>query len=490
MNPRIQVTAAILVAGVTSLSGVAAARATAASQYTVSAKQIVWSGKVVSEPVGLAAIDPAAHNYTTYMPIWYVMQALKNVGIQSGWDGTNWTMQMPVGEKPNTDLTKLKPGSGSKRMWINGVDVQNVHGIVYADPASHQNTTYVPIWYVMKVLKYENITSTWDGHKWSMTPSAVPFSATHDGAPPIASSSGVIPGAASTGTMREIWQNNGQDITLEGMNRALGGNLLPLKGHVNGTRRDDVVVEVYEANDKNWFYSVPVDSSGNFSVTIVLPYQGQDYVGVGYAQTTDFFGMSQTSTYGEFQNNQPTLPDAQMALLQSWMVNYNETSDIHTLAMNITASAQTKDQAIKAVSDWVSRTIYYNFPELNQNQVAWQQATQTLHVQSGVCQDQAAVAAALLRSINIPTKVIGGEAYDPAQHQDIGTHAWNEAWDGTRWVTFDACWDQDYSQTTNVAPPDSVSDEYFDPPAATFSDTHQPDATQPFAWSVKSHLAL
>lgn len=484
VKPRMKAVAGILTAGLTSWIGVVTAGAAEASQYTLSAKQVVWKGKIVSEPMGIAAIDPSTHNSTTYMPIWYVMQALKDVGIRSGWDGINWTMQMPTGDAPNIDLTKVRPGTGSKRIWINGVDIQNVNGIVYPDPASHQNTTYVPIWYVMKVLNYENITSTWDGHKWSMTPSTVPFSAAQAGAPPIASS-GVIPSAASTGTMHEIWQNNGQDITLEGVNHALGGNLLPLKGHVDGTRRDDVVVEVYEANDKNWFYSVPVDSSGNFAVTVVLPYQGHDYVSVGYPQTSDFFGLTQSSTYGEFQNNQPTLKDAQMALLQSWMVNYNEIPDIHTLVMNITASAQTKDQAIKAVSDWVSHRIYYNFPELNQNRVVWQQATETLHLQSGVCQDQAAVAATLLRSINIPTKVIGGEAYDPTQHQDIGTHAWNEAWDGTRWLTFDACWDQNYSQTMNIAPPDSVSDDYFDPTVASFSETHKPDSTQPFSWIVK-----
>jgi transglutaminase-like putative cysteine protease len=257
---------------------------------------------------------------------------------------------------------------------------------------------------------------------------------------------------------------------------------LPIKGHVTGARRDDLVVEVVQAQDKNWFYSVPVDANGNFAVTITLPYQGQDYVNVGYPGTSDSFGLDNSATYGQFQNNQATLTTSQMAVLQSWMVNYNESAAIHTLAGQITAAATTKDQAIKDVSDWVSSHIYYNFPELTQGTFLWQQATQTMNVRYGVCQDQAAVAAALLRSLGIPTQVIDGEAVDPSQHQDIGGHAWNEAWDGTKWITFDSCWDQQYFQDTQVAAPLAVVDDYFNPSSASFSQTHVPDPNQPFAW--------
>lgn len=467
-----------------------------ASKYALSAKQVIWDGHVVSTPMGIAAVDPSTGNPTTYMPIWYVMQALKAAGIQSGWDGTTWTMRMPSGDAPNIDLTTVNPGSGQKRIVINGVDVQNVNGIVYPDLASHINTTYIPIWYVMKVLHYENITSKWTGQQWAMTPSLVSASApsatstvapgNNSGVNSIHDHSGVQGGAASTGSMPELWVNNGHDVTLDNVGHGLGSNLLPVKGHVNGTRRDDVVVEVVAGKDQNWFYSVPVDSNGDFAATITLPFRGQDYVEVGYPITSDSFGLdTTTAAYAQYQNNQPTLAANEMALLQSWMVNYNEVTQVRTLALTITGGAKTTDAAIRAVSDWVSYHIYYNFPELNQNQFVWQQATKTMDLGYGVCQDQAALAAALLRSINIPTQVVDGEAMDPTRHQDIGGHAWNKAWDGSQWITFDACWDQEYFQDTQIAPPAAVLDDYFNPSQTSFNETHIPDANQPFGWSFR-----
>ncbi|WP_169787950.1 transglutaminase domain-containing protein [Alicyclobacillus ferrooxydans] len=480
---------AVLMSGLTLMTGLMHGEVAQASAYSLSTKQIVWGGKTVSSPEGIAAIDPSTHKLTTYMPIWYVMQALQSVGITSGWDGTNWTMEMPYGDTPSVDLHTVNAGSGSKHFYINGVNVQNVGGIVYQDPASKQETTYIPVWYVMKVLGYENIVSHWSGAVWSLTPGPVPFSE-NAAAEPSSVAAGVIPGAASsTGGTMESWQNSGQDVSIDNLSYNGAGNVLPIQGHVNGSHVGDIVVEVYAADSENWFYSVPVDSAGNFSSTIVLPYHGTNYVTVGDASfASDSFGLSQSAAYGEFNNLRPTLGPAQLALLQSWMVNYNDAASVHNLAVKITASAQTKDQAIRLVSNWVSQNVDYNFPELNQNQFVWQQATQTLNKGYGVCQDQAAVAAALLRSLDIPTEVIGGEAYDPTTHQDLGTHAWNKAWDGIQWITFDACWDQNYTQTTSIAPPASISDDYFNIPAELFNRSHVPDPTDPFGWAANPRV--
>lgn len=36
--------------------------------------------------------DPSTGKPTTYTPIWYVMQVLKRLGLQSSWNGTTWTV--------------------------------------------------------------------------------------------------------------------------------------------------------------------------------------------------------------------------------------------------------------------------------------------------------------------------------------------------------------------------------------------------------------
>jgi hypothetical protein len=473
------VVAALVGATIVSVSGVVAAEA---AQYPMSAKQIIFGGKLISQPMGIAAVDPSSGSNTTYMPIWYVMQALKSIGVQSGWDGSHWTMTMPSNLSPSVNLSSIHAGSGAKMIYINNVNVQNMSGIVYPDPASHVNTTYIPIWYVMKVLGYENIQSGWDGNKWAMTPPEQSTSGDVDFQMP---SSGVTTGVTNTGNSTESWQDNGQDVLLNSVNYTSGSNFLPIQGKVNGSSRSGVVVEVYRADDENWFYSIPVDSTGAFSATIELPYTGSDCVSVGIPQLRDTFGLSNSATYVYAQNNQPSCTDQQMALLQSWMVNYNGSDAIATLAKSIAANTTTKDGLIEAVSDWVSGNTEYNFPEVNANNTAWQQATQTLQSKIGVCQDQAALSAALLRSLGVPTEVIGGEAYDPGNnYQDMGPHAWNMAWDGSRWILFDSTWDQSYSQDQRIAPPDSIDHTYFDIPLQTFEKSHKPDATQAFGWVV------
>jgi len=53
-------------------------------------------------------------------------------------------------------------------MTLNGMKVASSARIVAPDPASHVNTTYVPVWYVMQVLKRLSFESDWNGQTWSM----------------------------------------------------------------------------------------------------------------------------------------------------------------------------------------------------------------------------------------------------------------------------------------------------------------------------------
>ncbi|MFD1674810.1 hypothetical protein [Alicyclobacillus fodiniaquatilis] len=49
--------------------------------------------------------DSSGHKMTSYIPIWYLMQALKRVGITSTWDGTSWSMTT---EESTPHATKLQ----------------------------------------------------------------------------------------------------------------------------------------------------------------------------------------------------------------------------------------------------------------------------------------------------------------------------------------------------------------------------------------------
>jgi hypothetical protein len=138
----------------------------AASTWKFQTKRIVFNGRTISMPAGIAATDPASKKLTTYMPIYYVMKALEPLGVTSHWNGQTWTMTVDPARVSGAKATPV--ANNQVVIVINGVKVVSSGKIVAPDPASRVNTTYVPVWYVMQALKRLNITSDWDGQTWSL----------------------------------------------------------------------------------------------------------------------------------------------------------------------------------------------------------------------------------------------------------------------------------------------------------------------------------
>ena len=61
---------------------------------------------------------------------------------------------------------------------------------------------------------------------------------------------------------------------------------------------------------------------------------------------------------------------------------------------------------------------------------------QTLKSKSGICYDYAALMAGMLRSLNIPTKLVKGYKNDLNNY-----HAWNEVLIEDKWVIIDTTYD-------------------------------------------------
>jgi transglutaminase-like putative cysteine protease len=71
-------------------------------------------------------------------------------------------------------------------------------------------------------------------------------------------------------------------------------------------------------------------------------------------------------------------------------------------------------------------------------------AVQALRTGRGDCTEYAVLFAALARARGIPTRVAVGMVYASrftGRKFAFGPHAWVQAWDGTRWVSFDAAYD-------------------------------------------------
>ncbi len=127
---------------------------------TMTQREIDINGQTLSHPYSFV------HDGTTYMPIWYIMQALKNLGISATWNGSThqWTITGPTSVTP-----QVVAANGLTGIDVNGVRVENAPTLVREDPTTGVYTTFMPIWYIMQAVSYINLTSTWANGIWNLT---------------------------------------------------------------------------------------------------------------------------------------------------------------------------------------------------------------------------------------------------------------------------------------------------------------------------------
>lgn len=123
---------------------------------------IVWNGKVQNVP---AIVGNDSGTQTTFMPIWYVMQLLKTMGIDSTWNGHDWRLTTSAA----VDVSNIQAGSGKTSIYLNGTLVQQVNTVADTDPSTNKPTAYMPIWYVQQILQRVGLQSSWDGTSWTVT---------------------------------------------------------------------------------------------------------------------------------------------------------------------------------------------------------------------------------------------------------------------------------------------------------------------------------
>lgn len=133
----------------------------AGAKYGAGDKGVFVNGSLISTAPSIV------YQKSTYFPVFYVMNALKNVNIASKWDGKSWNLTVPKGTK--VDFSKLSVGKGKIGIYINGKLVARVNGITAADPNTGNHTTYMPIWYLMQALNRTGVTTKWDGENWDIS---------------------------------------------------------------------------------------------------------------------------------------------------------------------------------------------------------------------------------------------------------------------------------------------------------------------------------
>ncbi|HSP14442.1 MAG TPA: transglutaminaseTgpA domain-containing protein [Thermoanaerobaculia bacterium] len=133
--------------------------------------------------------------------------------------------------------------------------------------------------------------------------------------------------------------------------------------------------------------------------------------------------------------------------LRAWqpkVVRYPVTPAVAGLAKKIVGNETTPDRQAAAIEKYMSqRFIYVQRPE----QIGGRPMTTDdflLRVRRGHCEYFAAGMVALMSSLNVPARIVGGfyggrmnplTGYFIIRREDA--HAWVEVWDGARWTTFD-----------------------------------------------------
>lgn len=127
-------------------------------------KEIVVGGAIISTPYA------RVNGGTTYMPIWYIGNALKQFGIAPVWDYSNriWSLTLPSTVSAN--FSNIGVGSGNTDIYVNGQLIKRINTYPWLDPGTNDksSTVYAPIYYIQQILNAAGIYNTWNGEKWTV----------------------------------------------------------------------------------------------------------------------------------------------------------------------------------------------------------------------------------------------------------------------------------------------------------------------------------
>lgn len=223
----------------------------------------------------------------------------------------------------------------------------------------------------------------------------------------------------------------------------------------------------------------------------------QESLGIYDESAVDFSGLD-LATYSSYS----TRP-SKVAQYAAYLLAPSATSTkIRQEAESITQNAASDLEKLKAIYDWVTTNIYYNYGMLNGTFPRAVKAEDTYLSKSSVCAGYANLTKALCNAVGIPCRVVTGYATGVETEstvndvwslykayladRDLGefssqvspyvNHAWNEAYVEGRWVILDTTWGSNneyhpYQGGVGMieAPP---TDDYFDPDLVWFSESH------------------
>lgn len=160
---------------------------------------------------------------------------------------------------------------------------------------------------------------------------------------------------------------------------------------------------------------VPLDmGNGNYTVSVMQNTSGSRYVEL-YSTSVNAKMASEQAPY----------------LVPNLFCEYDANSNVVAKAKELTRDAQNEGDALRLIYSWIESNVRYDdakAAELNGKSGYIPNPDDTLSTQTGICFDYASLAAAMLRSLGIPTKIITGYVAPNGIY-----HAWNMVWIDGSW---------------------------------------------------------
>ncbi len=126
------------------------------------------------------------------------------------------------------------------------------------------------------------------------------------------------------------------------------------------------------------------------------------------------------------------------------LVNWNENMAAVKKARELTKNAKTDMEKVKAIYEYVTGGIAYDDKKINSLELEYVPVVdEILAKKSGICYDYSVLYAAMLRSVNVPAKLVMGHRNDITAY-----HAWNQVYlkEQGKWITIDTTYDSTFRQ--------------------------------------------
>jgi transglutaminase-like putative cysteine protease len=152
-----------------------------------------------------------------------------------------------------------------------------------------------------------------------------------------------------------------------------------------------------------------------------------------------------------------TVPPGEARFLQPSSMVQSEHSEIAMLAKQLSATSRSESEAVNAILNHVANTVKYTYnPEKYD-------AVYTLKTKSGNCQNFAHLSMALLRSLGIPSRIVGGislkepwkvpvdKSSSLVQSMGQGGHAWIEIFfPDVGWLSYDPQQSKQFTSSRHI----------------------------------------